>query len=352
MENNWRRQKWDNQRKSQNKRPPRGNWRPTVPSWEKQFCKVVGSMDWETLLQLKKFMHIYENVIAWDDSAVEETFHNAKQRFWAEIKGLPCDIPLPDPDLYIDKIDWDKLEDDDGLLSDFENEVVTSDTEDDHEPVIIFGDSFLPKQAVTGWGDDEENFKVPNNSSFNDGGATGWGDDGENFKVPNSSSFNNGGATGWGDYGENFKVPNSSSFNNGGATGWGDDEENFKVPNNSSFNNGGVTGWGDYPSEGWGSWNDNSNYEVGPGYEVDDWKRGTRNESNGGRHVSRYRGSRVQGNDHYRPRNYEGRHKGMHGGEKPGVGKRSDAKGWDSFKPCGPVSHQRDAMPIRQAWNR
>ncbi|KAF8395768.1 hypothetical protein HHK36_019719 [Tetracentron sinense] len=51
-------------------------------------------------------MFLDENVVQWNDSASEEAFHNAKKRFWAEINGLPHDVPLPDPDMYIDEVDW------------------------------------------------------------------------------------------------------------------------------------------------------------------------------------------------------------------------------------------------------
>ncbi|KAG8362715.1 hypothetical protein BUALT_BualtUnG0048500 [Buddleja alternifolia] len=140
MENR-RRQKWDNNnnRRSQSRRPPRGSWQPTMPSWEKEFCRTVGSLDWETLLQMKKFMHLYDNVIKWNDSAGEEAFSNAKKRFWAEINGLSCDIPLPDPDLYIDEINWDSEID-----QEFHDMPVVSNTEEYyHEPVVIFGDSLV-----------------------------------------------------------------------------------------------------------------------------------------------------------------------------------------------------------------
>ncbi|KAL7097822.1 hypothetical protein ACP275_10G167100 [Erythranthe tilingii] len=184
MENR-RRRNWESNRRSQNRRPPRGscNWQPIVPSWEKEFCRVVGSLDWETLLQMKKFVHLYENVLKWDDSAVEEAFSNAKKRFWAEINGLPCDISLPDPDQYIDTIDWDSQI---NYVPDLELEPVISNADQEHDPVIIFGDSLLPNQAYssTGWGDEEENFKLPaNSSSVNNNGAEWeqkWGDSFDN----------------------------------------------------------------------------------------------------------------------------------------------------------------------------
>lgn len=45
-------------------------------------------------------------MLNWDGSAAKEALQNAKERFWALINDLPCDNPLPDPDLYIDEIDW------------------------------------------------------------------------------------------------------------------------------------------------------------------------------------------------------------------------------------------------------
>ncbi|KAL1554667.1 hypothetical protein AAHA92_15207 [Salvia divinorum] len=153
----------DSQRRSQNRKPPRGYWQPTVPVWEKEFCKVVGSMDWETLLQMKRFIHLYDNVMDWNDSAGEEAFSNAKKRYWAKRKGLPCDISLPDPDLYIDKINWDLGNDPEMLSSDVESPPTSPQTEEDHDPVVIFGDYATPDHvlATIGWGDVEENFVGP-----------------------------------------------------------------------------------------------------------------------------------------------------------------------------------------------
>ena len=79
----------------------------SVPSWEKKFCFVVGSMPWIRLLEAKKNISKFDNVMKWDDSAGKKAFHDAKRRFWAKFNGFPCNIPLPDPDIYIDKIDWD-----------------------------------------------------------------------------------------------------------------------------------------------------------------------------------------------------------------------------------------------------
>ncbi|KAJ0039135.1 hypothetical protein Pint_23853 [Pistacia integerrima] len=83
-----------------------GYFEDGIPLWEKKFCSLIGSVPWQKVVHAKKFMYS-NNVLNWDDSAGKEAFHNAKNRFWAEINGFPCDISLPDPDIYVDEINWD-----------------------------------------------------------------------------------------------------------------------------------------------------------------------------------------------------------------------------------------------------
>eukprot|EP01018_Ginkgo_biloba_P038910 Gb_19719 [translate_table: standard] len=101
-------------RKTQIPSPIRGArwtkvWRPIVPSWEREFCKSVG-IQWKDLCEAKLYTPIYEDILNWKDSAGEEAFSNAKQRYWAQYNGINCEIALPNPDLYIDEIDWDSHE--------------------------------------------------------------------------------------------------------------------------------------------------------------------------------------------------------------------------------------------------
>lgn len=166
-----------------------------MPSWEKQFCRLVGSVSWKKLLDTKSSMYLYSKVVEWNDSAVEEAFNNAKERFWAEINGRKCDIPLPDPNTYIDEIDWNH-EVDPELLLDLEQEFVSPNLK---ENVLIFGESFLSSQnflVTDGWGDD-----------FREdcGKANGWGAD---FEV------DCGKGNGWGD---DFETDCWK------GNGWGDD---------------------------------------------------------------------------------------------------------------------------------
>lgn len=77
-----------------------------VPSWEKEFCASIGCVPWRKLVFTRKCMFGHEGVLNWDDSAGEEAFRNAKDQFWANINGLSCQISLPDPDIYIEKVNW------------------------------------------------------------------------------------------------------------------------------------------------------------------------------------------------------------------------------------------------------
>ncbi|KAK9682486.1 hypothetical protein RND81_10G077000 [Saponaria officinalis] len=74
--------------------------------WEKKFCYLVGRMPWKKVLSTKNFMHCHNNVLTWDDSAGEEAFINAKTRFWNEFNGLPSETHPPNPDIYLDEINW------------------------------------------------------------------------------------------------------------------------------------------------------------------------------------------------------------------------------------------------------
>ncbi|KAH7667212.1 hypothetical protein IHE45_12G044900 [Dioscorea alata] len=105
------------------------SWQPSIPLWEKQFCASVCLIPWETICEKKRVLAMYEKVAKWDDSAGEEAFHNAKARYWAEINGLPCDIPLPDPDAYNDVIDHDPVLD--PLLLEELNNLPSAESEED-----------------------------------------------------------------------------------------------------------------------------------------------------------------------------------------------------------------------------
>ncbi|KAG0475150.1 hypothetical protein HPP92_014836 [Vanilla planifolia] len=78
----------------------------TAPSWEKTFCISVCKVPWWKIRDAKRVMSMYKNVAEWDDSAGREAFENAKARYWAKINSLPCDLPLPDSNMYVDSVDF------------------------------------------------------------------------------------------------------------------------------------------------------------------------------------------------------------------------------------------------------
>ncbi|XP_024625199.1 uncharacterized protein [Medicago truncatula] len=103
-------------------------------------------------------MCLHPNVVNWDDSAVKEAFNNAKNRFWAEINDIPCDIPSPDPNIYIDDIDWNASVDTE-LYLDVEREVeACRNIEEKGEEVVILSSSLFLDQSLSGpgWGDEED----------------------------------------------------------------------------------------------------------------------------------------------------------------------------------------------------
>ncbi|KAM7490954.1 hypothetical protein LguiA_033875 [Lonicera macranthoides] len=137
-------------------------WVPKIPAWEKEFCLKIGLFKWEAFLEAKKFIHLETRVINWDDSACKEAFDNAKSRFYAQINKLPCEIPLPDPDMYIDNLDSSSH------AATYEDD--TSEIEEsDEESNVEMNDSKYPAEVAiedikaTGWdGWDEEKYEQGN----------------------------------------------------------------------------------------------------------------------------------------------------------------------------------------------
>ncbi|CAI9765002.1 unnamed protein product [Fraxinus pennsylvanica] len=99
-----------------------------VPSWEIDYCNSV-RVPWYKILASKKYICCYPSVDEWDASAGEEALNDAKERYWANINGLVCDNPLPNPDLYIDEIDWNSYIDPE-LVSDLDRQFFNPDSVD------------------------------------------------------------------------------------------------------------------------------------------------------------------------------------------------------------------------------
>ncbi|KAF8396202.1 hypothetical protein HHK36_017815 [Tetracentron sinense] len=321
----WRRYQGENYRqqvlktptRSQSRKPPSGCWQPTVPLWEKKFCTIVGSIPWRKIVEAKKLMPYYENVVQWNDSAGEKAFHNAKNRYWAEINGLPCNISMPDPDIYIDEIDWNSYIDPE-LLLDLDQEPVAPDEGEKDGQVGFSGDSlfFLNRPVpCTGWGDAEENpVRTANNSSS----APGFGDCDRNV--------------------DNHDNPWESSNNP-----W---ECSF-VQSNGAVKDRTWGGCGDN-SRGWNQWENDVNDSVdlefrrtGGGWGT--WNENCRKREGTGRYMSRYKTSRFQSDDYQTDRgwrNGRGRKRVNFVYERPVMDKKPfSPRQWNSINSCGPISH-------------
>ncbi|XP_057506148.1 uncharacterized protein LOC130789417 [Actinidia eriantha] len=303
----WRRNRSDNYNQEgtttrlQYRKPPLGSWQPTVPAWEKKFCTMVGAVPWGKLVDTKKFIHLYENILKWNDSAGEEAFLNAKNRFWADINGLPCDIALPDPDVYIDKIDWNSDDVDPELYLDLEREYTVPSDGEKREPVVIFtqplGSNYM--FSSSGWGDLEDDLKKTGPSP-------------ENKENPWESGWENGG--------EN--ICNDSWNKSGWEGGW----------NNSS---------------GWNQWENNNN-------EHDNWEAGrtgggwdNRNQENNGRYMSRYKTSRFRDDDNLRNDQWRsGKGRKRVNFEQPlTTDKRPAPRQWHLGNSCAPIGHHGSVKP-------
>ncbi|KAL3829763.1 hypothetical protein ACJIZ3_018565 [Penstemon smallii] len=98
-----------------------------VPLWEINYCNSV-RVPWNKVLATKKYFYCYPSVLSWDDSAGKQAFDNAKQRYWAMTSGYPYDNPLPDPNMFIDEIDWNPCMDPE-LMEDLDRQFYNPDEE-------------------------------------------------------------------------------------------------------------------------------------------------------------------------------------------------------------------------------
>ncbi|PKU78844.1 uncharacterized protein LOC110092192 [Dendrobium catenatum] len=235
----------------------------TVPSWERTFCSYVCRVPWRKICDADRVLYIYKNVAKWDDSAGREAFHNAKARYWAKINHLPCNIPLPDPDMYIEKVDFDTFIDPE-LAADIERSFVNPDT--DVEPVINHLDSLEDKpMAVTRCGEAEQS-------------SSNW-DKHIEKPVPASLWDDMGVNNGWGngivqcDSWQSRR--NHSMYVNGKETShrvsWKDQDESWRHHDS----------WKDCQDRRNSSWNHtNSGYPVDDHQRDSSWKCSGRNSRN------------------------------------------------------------------------
>lgn len=104
-----------------------------IPTWEKKFCTSIGSVPWQKIVNVKDYIFCHDNVANWDDSAGKDAFQSAKRRFWEEINGIHSEHAFPDPDRYIDDVNWNPNIDQD-LIEDLERSLfVPEEGEEDQE---------------------------------------------------------------------------------------------------------------------------------------------------------------------------------------------------------------------------
>lgn len=82
-----------------------------MPSWEKKIRSKVDLFTWIKFLKAEECTEssqsIHVKTFDWDNSGGKEAFHNTENRFYAQKNGLSFPNPVPNPNMYIDEIDWD-----------------------------------------------------------------------------------------------------------------------------------------------------------------------------------------------------------------------------------------------------
>ncbi|XP_022742322.1 uncharacterized protein LOC111293707 [Durio zibethinus] len=225
-----------------------------VPMWEKKFCTLVGRISWRKVVDAKKSICYNNDVLNWDDSAGKEAFQNAKKRYLAEINGFSCNISAPDPNAYIDEINWNPYIDPE-LIRDLEQEYFASiDGEKDgkvgHENKLARNLLSAPSEGCN-----MNTCKVDKPWECNN--AT-QGIDGSKDLL------------GWG--GLVTKVDESMNLNSNRNNPW---ENSITYGNESEKHN----SWGDYESRDWNTGNDSCGHGCqGIGNRKDDgWRDFKRN---------------------------------------------------------------------------
>ncbi|KAG6626775.1 hypothetical protein CIPAW_15G075300 [Carya illinoinensis] len=93
----------------------RDTWQSSLPPWEKKLCSLIGSVPWKRLVETKKC-----NII----------------------NSLPCDISLPDPNIYSEEVEWNPSIDTE-LFLDLVQKPMALFNEDGYEEAVVLGDSLL-----------------------------------------------------------------------------------------------------------------------------------------------------------------------------------------------------------------
>ncbi|KAG2668807.1 hypothetical protein I3760_14G007100 [Carya illinoinensis] len=281
-------------------------------------------------------MYCHNNVVSWDDSAGEEAFQNAKKRFWSKINCLRCDISLPDPDIYIDEIDW-KPNIDPELIKELDQYCFVPDEEE-----LNTQDSGVLENRAQGWNQREnkkndrktlnnddnpwEHSSTQGNGGMMDNawrncGDKSWGHNQVGNYVSLSSERNNTNNT-WEHGCQGAASMNDKRRGHFGKKAWGWNQqvtENLDNANNpweSRYNRSSELkdrGWKDNVANAWGwkQW-DNINNEIkhqelgrtGGGWGT--WNEGCRKREGSHLYVQGTKSSRFGGDGNQRRRCWRG----------------------------------------------
>ncbi|CAN1128284.1 hypothetical protein LINPERHAP2_LOCUS4540 [Linum perenne] len=254
------------------RRPPKSYYDPQlpyqeyandgVPLWEKEFCYDVGAVPWHRVVDSKYFSYCQSQILKWDDSSGEEAFHNAKNRYWALINGLPCDIPQPNPDACIDEIDWNPYIDPE-LIRELEQEYCAPDEDESNyggrkkKSRNMYSDppescSVNPTDGVNPWGTQN----LVQSSLTVDMEGQEWGDQWNDGNLKETNCLKNKDDNPWekacheGDEVEN----GNTAWPVGGGDSWGWNPSSVEGRNNTWERNRckADDGWDDTTNTGWG----------------------------------------------------------------------------------------------------
>lgn len=307
---------------------PPGSLQSAVPSWERRFCTSVCLIPWGRICAAKVSLSAYKNIAEWDDTAAFEAFQNAKARYWAYINNLPCNIPLPDPDMYISEVNHNDIID----------PKLVEDLEKQQPPPLSDG----KKDGRNGWDSFiSENKQIPAPGWDNaDGGSTcghhsiNW----DKFVEQQRPSI------GWSD------PENHLNKHDGSSTGWncrGSWPSWGEVPTREySLTGGGNNNlWNDQRDPSWSQHWNNLNNEQGSRYN---------RKRNRGHHDSRFSKSRQTNNHQVNGSFWNGcmernvqdypYDKTMRGGQPMFMREPK------SRRSCGPLNHQK-SNDAGSAWH-
>ena len=195
-------------------------------------------------------MSAYKSISDWDDAAAFEAFQNAKARYRADINGMPCDIPLPDPDMFIEMVNH-KVVIDPKLVEDLEKHPPPR-LPDGEKDGSSGRDSFI-----------FESKPIP---------AAGWGNAGDGSTEDHHS-------VNWDKF---IEQPHRSP-------GWGDSENHISRNGDSSDAWNCRGGWGDVTVQDCSGGGDGTNYSWNKGRDPS-WGQHWNNEQGRGNNRKRSRG--------------------------------------------------------------